>query len=147
MFILVKHCPPFLFFSHFILLVLLFLLFFIPLLFLLFFLLFILLLILLFLLVLLLFFLVALTPSDIKKFFEPVFQQGKRIQAAFKHVDEIKKAKMKTPFVTVRTLCPCHSLQMYLSTHPFCSSIFVISLCMPFYSSFIIAHCSYYRYF
>ena len=72
------------------------------------------------------FFSTALTPSDIKKFFEPVFQQGKIFQTAYRNADESKKAKIKMPFVTVRT----HLVFVYIKLsiiHLFTSSLFIYS--------------------
>ena len=43
----------------------------------------------------------ALTPNDIKTFFEPVFEQANLLKKAYLSADENKKNKIKMPFITV----------------------------------------------
>jgi hemicentin len=43
----------------------------------------------------------ALTPTQIKEFFEPVFLQAIRLRKAYEKADQKKRSKVKMPFVTV----------------------------------------------
>ena len=45
----------------------------------------------------------ALTPDEIKKFFDPVFAQAKLLSDVYEKADRVKKSKIKLPFVTVST--------------------------------------------
>ena len=53
----------------------------------------------------LLLFYAALTPCDIKDFFEPVIKQADFLKREYLVADESKKAKIKMPPVTVRETC------------------------------------------
>ena len=47
--------------------------------------------------------LLALTPDEIKEFFDPVFAQAKLLSDVYEKADRVKKSKIKLPFVTVST--------------------------------------------
>ena len=59
----------------------------------------------------------ALTPDEIKKFFDPVFAQAKLLSDVYEKADRVKKSKIKLPFVTVST---------YTFNHTFMDIFFTI---------------------